>query len=423
MKQDNRYGAVIERGKIVSASGGGYVVKSLTRDGITTLPLAAAGTHTVGETVYYCMFDDGEGKILDSGAGSVTSVNGKTGNVALDYSDVGAAAAGHNHDGSYLKLSGGTMTGTIKLAATGLETANEGGYSTNEYGNFRHLRNDTSDNWNLKSYAGSTTFGVKFESGEVTTGAWKATPIDIDYGGTGAATAAEARTNLGITPANIGAATSGHNHDGTYLKLTGGTLSSGLTATRLSIANSGDPQLQIKASADAGYTGLMGYTYTNHRFYFHQKNSSADSYREVYSLPTTDSGLSSDMYYSILTTKTVGTQSSASTSSDVSVASGTYTKLTQLVLEAGTYIIIAHASFTTNTSGLRFIAISTTSGSSAGVNRWATWRGMPVSGAYTQGEAVTVVAPSGSGTYYLNAYQTSGSALNVSGGLLAVRIK
>ena len=36
--------------------------------------------------------------------------------------------------------------------------------------------------------------------------------LPVDSGGTGAGTAAEARTNLGITPANIGAATSTHTH-------------------------------------------------------------------------------------------------------------------------------------------------------------------------------------------------------------------
>lgn len=58
--------------------------------------------------------------------------------------------------------------------------------------------------------ASGTYDTVYFEtSGDLITGT-----VPIAHGGTGATTAANARTNLGITPANIGAATTNHTHSG-----------------------------------------------------------------------------------------------------------------------------------------------------------------------------------------------------------------
>ena len=59
-------GAFIERGEVLTASGGQYTVKSLDRDGIETPPIGAtdARTYSTGDRVYFFLFQDGTGKIL-----------------------------------------------------------------------------------------------------------------------------------------------------------------------------------------------------------------------------------------------------------------------------------------------------------------------------------------------------------------------
>lgn len=48
----------------------------------------------------------------------VTKVNNKTGAVSLTYSDVNAASSSHNHDSTYLKLAGGTVSGATTFSST-----------------------------------------------------------------------------------------------------------------------------------------------------------------------------------------------------------------------------------------------------------------------------------------------------------------
>lgn len=60
------YGAIIERGKILTAAAGSYTVASLDREGLESPPISAIHneTYTVGDMVYFFMFRDGTGKIL-----------------------------------------------------------------------------------------------------------------------------------------------------------------------------------------------------------------------------------------------------------------------------------------------------------------------------------------------------------------------
>lgn len=61
-----KYGACIERGKILTVTAEGYTVASLDREDIESLPISAIhdDIYTVGDTVYFFLFRDGTGKIL-----------------------------------------------------------------------------------------------------------------------------------------------------------------------------------------------------------------------------------------------------------------------------------------------------------------------------------------------------------------------
>lgn len=75
---------------------------------------------------------------------------------------------GHVIKDTYLKLSGGTMTGQIILASTGYKTNNASGYSADQYGNLKHLRNTAGDTFQFQNSAGTAKLSVYWESGNVT---------------------------------------------------------------------------------------------------------------------------------------------------------------------------------------------------------------------------------------------------------------
>lgn len=60
--------ANIERGVIRSATDDGYTIASLDRTGIVTPPLKALrdAQYKVGDQVYFFLFEDGTGGILDA---------------------------------------------------------------------------------------------------------------------------------------------------------------------------------------------------------------------------------------------------------------------------------------------------------------------------------------------------------------------
>ena len=88
--------------------------------------------------------------------------------VSITQGGTGASnAAGALTNLGALPLAGGTMTGTITLAATGLSTFGAGGYTTNSAGNFVHKRANTSDNFGILSEDSSGGLIVYYDNGNV----------------------------------------------------------------------------------------------------------------------------------------------------------------------------------------------------------------------------------------------------------------
>lgn len=102
-----------------------------------------------------------------------------------------------------------------------------------------------------------------------------------------------------VTPANIGAATSGHNHNGTYVKVSGDTMT-GMITHKNSAASTSSFKIFAAQSSDDTVNRAAIWTEADHAISFAETLKGA-SVSEVFILPTPTSGSSSR--YNILTSK------------------------------------------------------------------------------------------------------------------------
>lgn len=142
--------------------------------------------------------------------GTVPIANGGTGatTAAAARSNLGAAATSHSHAAS--EITSGTFSSdrlpTVPIAKGGTGATTAAQALTNLGAAAASHKHSASD-------INSGTLGTD-----------RLPTVPVSKGGTGATDATTARTNLGITPANIGASPSDHKHNAS--DITGGTLSS-----------------------------------------------------------------------------------------------------------------------------------------------------------------------------------------------------
>lgn len=67
----------------------------------------------------------------------------------------------------YLPLSGGALTGPLKLSGSGLETLDPAGIVMDIYGNFKHKRENDADTWCITNYEGDKSLRYVFGTGSL----------------------------------------------------------------------------------------------------------------------------------------------------------------------------------------------------------------------------------------------------------------
>lgn len=107
---------------------------------------------------------------------------------------------------------------------------------------------------------------------------------------------------------------------------------------------------------------------------------------------------------------------------DKDVATATNTNLGSFTLSAGTWLVLIHVYFSTNSNGRRAVWLAT-SATGSSMEGQAQDNRAPVNGAGTTCKIQAVFTPTASTTYYLNCYQNSGSTLTASTRYTLVKLK
>lgn len=211
--------------------------------------------------------------------GTTKSVNGSA-DISWSLSEIGAASSGHNHDGRYVQRlyldTGGNLTGYTGSYVIGVANlsdssvyTNSGGCGLDNRSVILHLQgtNGTSSHWNqLYLNYGNVSFRTENATNwrrlafvdELPTALKSPKSLTIQTNGTSLGSYDGSADKVwNITYSNVGAASSGHNHDGTYLKLTGGTMTGVITSTYTSNTWVNSLTSSVITVNNSGYSGWI----------------------------------------------------------------------------------------------------------------------------------------------------------------------
>ena len=206
----------------IAKGGTGATSASAARTALGITPAnigAAASSHShpasqvTGLTASRALVSDGSGHPAVSAvtATELGYLDGVTGNVQTQLN--GKAASSHTHTTAQVSGLGSAATKAISSMSNARDVvayvATDGVMEIGHIIDFHTADNDGKD-YAVRLTAGASNITLS-------------KPLDVAGGGTGATSASAARTALGITPANIGAAASSHNHAAS--NITSGTLS------------------------------------------------------------------------------------------------------------------------------------------------------------------------------------------------------
>lgn len=286
----------------------------------------------------------------------------------------------------------------------------------------------------LKAWAAAAFAAISHshQASDITSGT-----LSVERGGTGAATAADARTGLGVYSAGeVDAALSGK------VSKSGDTMSGALTVeaddlnlksdnldidTAPAAQTIGDSKLQF-LDKDGNRLGLLQ-PYQNANggnvtgLYAFNKTANDENVQTQINLYAFPDGTHS---YYINDTEAfcaaihVGDFVSKDQTTAVSMANSGYTNVTSINLTAGVWVVYANIAWASNATGRRYAYISTASQSTV-ASRTASCNA--VNGGATYQNVAGIVSIGSATTFYLVGWQNSGAALNATGYLRAVRIK